>query len=204
MRYHFIDKEPPQQLLSDFSALEEAPLDVFKNLAIASIRLISGESELTTVQQLLEALTPLSQNCNISVHKLANLIRSLTVFLQAAIGKNLKVDLIEQDCTNLGLSEDKSQIISQLWKKYFVAISRGVFSQNLTINPLIDMDWRFGVTASSSELNEVGTTFLQLRLTIDEGGLKKDVFLEMTLQQFYDFLHEMEKAQTTLDFFAQQ
>jgi COMM domain containing 7 len=32
------------------------------------------------------------------------------------------------------------------------------------------MDWRFGVTASNSELASVGTTFLQLRLVLNRGN----------------------------------
>lgn len=194
MKFNFTDNAPTQ-LLNDFETLQQTELDVFKQLVIASVRLVSGDSELSSVQQLHEALNPLSESSGISTQKLANLIRSITVFLQGVIGKNLKPDLLEQDCKNLGLDDDKSQLTCQLWKKYFIALSRGIFSQTLSIHPLLDMDWKFGVTASSSELNEVGTTFLQLKLTIDDGGAR-DVFLEMTLQQFYDFLHEMEKAQS--------
>ena len=195
MKYNFTESVSAQ-LLADFETIQKLELDIYKQVVIASIRLISGDSELTSIQQLHDALSPLSEACGLSTSKLGNLIRSVTLFLQGVLGKNLKSDLIEQDCKNLGLDEDKTQLTCQLWKKYFLALSRGIFSQTLTIHPLLDMDWRFGVTASSSELNEVGSTFLQPKLTIDDGG-KRDVFLEMTLQQFYEFLHEMEKAQSS-------
>ena len=56
------------------------------------------------------------------------------------------------------------------------------------------------VTASSSELSDVGATFLQLSLQLDRGGgVKQDVHMEMSLPQFYRFLHEMEKVNTLLD-----
>ncbi len=47
------------------------------------------------------------------------------------------------------------------------------------------MEWRFGVTASSSDLDQVGSTFLQLKLVLDKGGLRENVFVELTLPQFY-------------------
>jgi COMM domain containing 7 len=70
--------------------------------------------------------------------------------------------------------------------------------ESLQVNPLLDMDWRFGVNVSSSECEKIGATYLQLQLTIG----KEDVFVEFTLPQFYEFLHEMEKANTTLKFFS--
>ncbi|EFC42786.1 hypothetical protein NAEGRDRAFT_69245 [Naegleria gruberi] len=195
MKFHFSDT-PPSQLCADFQTIQKIDRDTFTQLIIASVKLISGELELSSVSQLYEALDPLSEPSGLSTQKLANLIRSITLFLQGVLGKNLKPEFIEQDAKNLGLDDEKSAVICQLMKKYFVALSRGIFSQTLSIHPLLDMDWKFGVTASSSELDEVGSTFLQLKLTIDDGG-KRDVFVEMSLQQFYDFLHEMEKAQSS-------
>ena len=70
------------------------------------------------------------------------------------------------------------------------------------VNQLVDMEWKFGVTAASNDLNVVGQTFLQLKLIIDRGGQREDMFMEMTLPQFYSFLHEMEKAKSTLEYFS--
>ena len=66
------------------------------------------------------------------------------------------------------------------------------------------MDWRFGVTSSSSELKQVqptqcwerfvrkeqvGRTFLQLRLQLDKGnGAIETTNMELSLPQFYEFL----------------
>ncbi|XP_011298225.1 COMM domain-containing protein 7-like [Fopius arisanus] len=64
---------------------------------------------------------------------------------------------------------------------------------------IVDVSWKFGVTAASSESDKVGKTFLQLRLLLDDNGKKSDVFTEMTLSQFYKFLHDLEKAKNSLD-----
>ncbi|KAK0172188.1 hypothetical protein PV328_005536 [Microctonus aethiopoides] len=67
---------------------------------------------------------------------------------------------------------------------------------------IVDVSWKFGVTAASSECDRVGKTFLQLRLLLDDGGKTTDVFTEMTLSQFYKFLHDLEKAKNSLDILA--
>lgn len=57
------------------------------------------------------------------------------------------------------------------------------------------------VTAASSEsgAGTVGRTFLQLELVLDApgGGLER-VYLELTLNQFYEFLAHMERAKAAL------
>jgi hypothetical protein len=59
------------------------------------------------------------------------------------------------------------------------------------------------VTAASDEMQQVGSTFLQLKLTVGKGNSKKRVNLEMTLPQFYTFLAQMEKVRSTMDFISQ-
>lgn len=49
--------------------------------------------------------------------------------------------------------------------------------QTLSVNQLVDMEWRFGVTASSNEVQRVGSSFLQLRLLINKGNAKEEVFM---------------------------
>lgn len=114
-----------------------------------------------------------------------------------AIKENNIQDLISET----SLSDEKKNFILNVWKKYYVQLSRGVIhQQTLQVNPLIDMDWRFGVSIGSSELNQVGNTFLQLKfITANE----ESKHIELDLNQFYQFLHEMEKAKVLLDTFNQ-
>ena len=66
---------------------------------------------------------------------------------------------------------------------------------SLNYHQVIDMDWKFGVTASSDELNEIGACFLHLKLTIDQGNNQyKNILMEMSLKQFYQFFQQMQKA----------
>ena len=57
------------------------------------------------------------------------------------------------------------------------------------------MEWRFGVTAATSEMTEAGQSYLHLKLKVDKGGGQvDDVLMEVSLPQFYALMHEMEKA----------
>jgi hypothetical protein len=65
----------------------------------------------------------------------------------------------------------------------------------MSMNELVDMRWKFGVTASSSELSRIGTPHVQLNLTLDLGQSQTtDVVLELSLPKFYEFLSDIEKA----------
>ncbi len=85
----------------------------------------------------------------------------------------------------------------------YVAICRSMVGQTFMINKLVDMEWKFGVTAASSEIKKLGNSFLQLKLVVSKGNdATEDIFMEMSLPQFYTFLHEMERAKTNLDLLA--
>ena len=67
---------------------------------------------------------------------------------------------------------------------------------------LVGLDWKFGVTSSSDELQAVGSSFVVVRLTTapKEGdGEERVLCMELTLPQFYSFLHQLETAKATLD-----
>lgn len=72
----------------------------------------------------------------------------------------------------------------------------------------MDLDWSFGVTASSDDCNRIGKTYIQLKLSIEEDNIndneqnkqnRKTIFLELSVEQFYKFLASLEKCRTFLD-----
>ena len=69
-----------------------------------------------------------------------------------------------------------------------------------TINVKQSLIIHFSVTAASSESNQVGSTYLHLTFSVKNKETEKDVFLEMTLPQFYSFLHELEKTKESLNY----
>ena len=83
-------------------------------------------------------------------------------------------------------------------------ITAASLSKTLKANQLVDMDWVFGVTASSDSCDEVGKTFLQLKLTFEQevSGGGKSMHLEMSVEQFFAFLSSMEQCKQILDVHA--
>ncbi|XP_011693625.1 PREDICTED: COMM domain-containing protein 7-like isoform X2 [Wasmannia auropunctata] len=55
------------------------------------------------------------------------------------------------------------------------------------------------VTAASNDSDNVAKSFLQLKLCLEDEGKVKNIFTEMTIGQFYKFLHDLEKAKCNLD-----
>ncbi|XP_031845829.1 COMM domain-containing protein 7 [Nomia melanderi] len=68
-----------------------------------------------------------------------------------------------------------------------------------SISKIRGISWRFGVTAASNESDNIGKSFLQLKLDLEEDGKTNNVFVEMTISEFYKFLHDLEKAKSDLD-----
>lgn len=83
------------------------------------------------------------------------------------------------------------------------------------------------VTAADNDMDKVGNSFLQLKMVLNKGSEMEEVFmgeatptnyippctrlynhnhilfsLELTLPQFYSFLHEMEKAKASLEYLS--
>ena len=75
-------------------------------------------------------------------------------------------------------------------------------ASTLQVHKLVDLEWKFGVTASTDELGRVGSTFLQLKFTIAKGDTIENVHLELTLSQFYEFLGQLEKVKSLMDIMA--
>ncbi len=65
-------------------------------------------------------------------------------------------------------------------------LSESMIEKTLKVNELVDMEWRFGVTAANDELQQVGKVFLQLKLTIDRGGRRETVPMGIFVCLFHD------------------
>ncbi len=70
----------------------------------------------------------------------------------------------------------------------------------LTGKKLQSLDWKFGVTVGTDEIDQLGTTHLQMRMGIRQtNGSIEYHCVEYTLTQFYEFLSELEKASTEIE-----
>jgi hypothetical protein len=109
---------------------------------------------------------------------------------------------VGERCTELGLKAETVSALMKVWKARSVSVATSLLSKALSNNQLVDMDWVFGVTAASDDCDHVGKTFLQLKLVLEGsgGGGRRTVVMELTLDQFYQFLASMEKCKSYLDY----
>eukprot|EP01133_Synstelium_polycarpum_P007889 gene7889-9260_t len=157
----------------------------------------SGNTASSPDQQLLNEVGYLS---NLDDEQLPQFLDIVFEFLLVQKAEELISSL--KDLVNFRLSEEQATLFAQQYKTNLIGLSRSFVGNTLTINQVLDMQWRFGVTTASSESKKGGNTFLQLKLVLDKGGdSKEDVHMELTLPQFYQFLREMEQAKQSLEYF---
>lgn len=119
----------------------------------------------------------------------------------SVLSRGMEISYLKSRCEDLELREDTVKQIAGIWRENSSKIANYLCSKVISKNRLVDMDWSFGVTAGSDDCDHVGKTYLQLKLTLDhdlEG--RKIVFLELTLDQFYQFLASLEKCRTFIDY----
>lgn len=54
------------------------------------------------------------------------------------------------------------------------------------------------MTAASSSEEQVGQTYVRIKMKLNTEKSLETVLMELSLKQFYDLLHELEKAQNMM------
>lgn len=107
---------------------------------------------------------------------------------------NNPTDLLDTSLQATSLQEEYIKIVLQFYQRNSNTI-QGVLSENVfKLSTLLNIEWRFGVTTSSSSLSQIGTCFLQLKLATMKNGIPDTTIVEMTLPQFYSFLAVLQKS----------
>ncbi|XP_013786500.1 COMM domain-containing protein 7-like [Limulus polyphemus] len=196
--FYFSENVPPDAVISDFQTMNKLNFEQFSQLVEIVFQFLAGKHNST---ELLQHLGTFSEKHGVNLSGLRNIMKSLLLVPQGGLKRGITAAQMRADAVKLGLSEDKAEHLSKKWESDYSALVQTSLNQIISVNQLIDMEWKFGVTAASSEINQVGNTFLQMKLVIDKGnGQVENKFLELSLAQFYSFLHEMERAKTSLEF----
>lgn len=194
------DKDtPPESISQDTQVLNRFDQEQFCQLTdiVFSLLIDPGKSD-----QFLSALEAFAQQHGVNVSALRNLVKTVMYLPTNAVKKSHTADLFLQELSNLGLDHDKGSYFISKWEANNSTLVALAMAKVLSVNQLVDLEWKFGVTAASSEMDRVGTTFLQLKLVISKGSSLENVWMELTLPQFYAFLHEMERAKASLEYFS--
>ncbi|XP_027723579.1 COMM domain-containing protein 7 [Vombatus ursinus] len=198
-RFHFTRDPIPESAGSDMLHLNQLGAEQFAMLTEVIFYFLVQPKE---VETFLSKLSDFAATNQISLGPLKNIVKSLLLVPNGALKKNMTAEQVRADFITLGLSEEKATYFSEKWKQKSPTLARWAVGQTLMINQLIDMEWKFGVTSGSSELQKVGSIFLQLKLVVKKGNQTENVYIELTLPQFYNFLSEMERVRASMECFC--
>ncbi|XP_049611290.1 COMM domain-containing protein 7 [Syngnathus scovelli] len=199
MQLHFTKDVLPHSVSGDFHNLNKFNEQQFLRLVEILFQFLLEPKE---TEKMMELLSDFASEHRMSAGPLKNLMKSVILVPQGAIKKNLTGEQLKEDLQTLGLQEDKAAHFSQQWAEHRAALCRLAVRQTLTVNRLVDMEWKFGVTVGTSEVNKMSNIFLQLKLVVQKGNSTENLYMELTLPQFYNFLHEMERAKASMDSFS--
>ncbi|KAM9445501.1 COMM domain-containing protein 7 isoform 2-T2 [Clarias gariepinus] len=198
LQLHFAKDTLPDSVSSDFQTLNKFS-EQFLSLTDLLYQFLLEPKE---SERFLTQLSEFAGENGMAAGPLRSLMKSILLLPHGAIKKNLTAEQVKEDLLSLGLTEDKANYFSDQWRIHYPVLSRLAVAQTLMVNQLVDMEWKFGVTVGTSELQKAGNIFLQLKLVLRKGNATESVYMELTLPQFYNFLHEMERAKANMDCFS--
>ncbi|KAI5612427.1 COMM domain-containing protein 7 [Silurus asotus] len=199
VQLHFTKDSVPDSVSSDFQTLNKFSEQQFLSLTDLLYQFLLEPKE---GERFLAQLSEFAGENGMGAGPLRALMKSILLLPHGAMKNNLTAEQVKEDLLSLGLTEDKASHFSEQWRIHYPVLSRLAVAQTLMVNQLVDMEWKFGVTVGTSELQKAGHIFLQLKLVLRKGNTTENVYIELTLPQFYNFLHEMERAKANMDCFS--
>uniref|UniRef100_G3P7L7 COMM domain containing 7 n=1 Tax=Gasterosteus aculeatus aculeatus TaxID=481459 RepID=G3P7L7_GASAC len=196
MLLHFTKDVLPDSVSTDFQNLNKLNERQFHRLIEILFQFLLEPKE---TERFMQLLGEFAGEHGMSAGPLKNLMKSVLLVPQGAMKKNLTAEQMKEDLLEL---LTKRVHFKQKSGTHYAALSRLAVGQTLMVNQLVDMDWKFGVTVGTSEIQKVGNIFLQLKLVVRKGNSTENVYMELTLPQFYNFLHEMERAKASMECFS--
>ncbi len=197
--YRFSNGNPPPDLEAHLQSLNSFSVDQLNELVAFVLDFLTQQG----TSDLVEGTAAYSAKHGVNQVALKNILSGLLYFFKEAIKSNITPAMIKEDLGNFGIGDEKVETICTLWKQKFASLSKAAMSTTLMVNQIVDLEWKFGVTAANNDLGKAGASYLQMKFVLDKGNeVREDVHMELTLSQFYQFLQEMQKAKANLELFS--
>ncbi|XP_057685732.1 COMM domain-containing protein 7 isoform X2 [Corythoichthys intestinalis] len=148
MQLHFTKDALPHSVSGDFNNLNKFNEEQFVRLVEILFQFLL---EPKAAEKLMQRLSDFAAENRMSAGPLKNLIKSVILVPQGAIKKNLTAVQLKEDLQTLGLHEDKAAHFSEQWEEHRATLCRLAARQMLTVNRLVDMEWKFGAQIGRPE-----------------------------------------------------
>ena len=202
MSYRFLglDNELDPQLGQDLSVLSKFSVEQLREFASLIVSWVIAPK----ASDIKASVAAFASTHSIDGSTIKASMRGLLMLVKGALKYNVTPQQLKGDLVALGMATAGAETIEKVWRGNYMDLARSATVQTMTIKSLQNMEWKFGVTASSEELDTVGNTFLQMKFTLASGSKvdtnkSEQVHVEMSLPQFYDLLSKMELAKAEMD-----
>uniref|UniRef100_A0A8C8MFY3 COMM domain-containing protein n=1 Tax=Oncorhynchus tshawytscha TaxID=74940 RepID=A0A8C8MFY3_ONCTS len=172
----------PDSVSNDFLNINKFNEQQFTSLTEIVFNFLLEPKETT---RLLQQLSEFAEENGMSAGPLRNRMKSFMLLPYGALKKNL--------------TADQAAHFSQQWSSHYPVLSRLAVGQTLMVNQLVDMEWKFGGKTNNLRIE---VPLRMLTLVIRKGNSTENVYMELTLPRFYNYLHEMERAKASMDCFS--
>ena len=197
LRFLGIENELDSQLASDLVLLNSFSVEQLKQFfsLVVSWILAPKNSNIKT------SVGVFAQDQSIEGAAIKGSLRGVLLLIRGALKRNVTPQQLRGDLIAIGLDAKRAESMERIWRANYLDLARSATVQTMEIKSLQNMEWKFGVTASSDELDSLGSTFLHMKFTLSSGKKTEPCHVEMSLPQFYEFLAKMEQAKAEMDAF---
>ena len=199
--FFFTSLKVEQQLIVSIQNLNEFSLEQLQSFTELVLSFLSQQVISLFCFLIMQSKDPdqeikeFSQEHGVGWKACKGIFHAILFFLGHCLKMNLAQQCVRQDLFTFGLEPKRAKYIAEQFGKKFISLSTSMIENTLKVNELVNMEWKFGITAGNDDLKELGKVFLVLKLTINRGERLEDVVMELTLAQFYSLLSELQKAQ---------
>lgn len=196
MPYNFCDKDPSQSFIADFQRINELNVEQYDQLLEEVFGFLSSRE---TAEQFTQNLHEYAERIGINGDSFKDSTKSLIVVIHSMIKRKMSMQQIEADFQALKVEESLIKRFREKWGANFTGLQSSLLKSKFQGKRLVGLDWKLGVTAASSELKQVGSCFIQMKLMTGDRRQQKTSVIEMSVASFYDLMHETEKARMSLE-----
>lgn len=149
-------------------AADVAALSALDDEAFASLLTIAGRvPAVASTEDLISEFEGWAEGSGLKPKQARGAARTALLLLSGARRACVSASAFREDLARLGLPVDKCEAASKYWAAAGTdALSAVALAKEPSAAlPLVDADWRFGVTASTDDVSRVGSTFVQLKVS---------------------------------------
>ncbi|XP_039263848.2 COMM domain-containing protein 7-like [Styela clava] len=195
--FNFCKDQPPDEIISMLQKTNKLNEEQYGKLQDITFSFLTNSISAEAFDR---ELNNYADSYGIKATPLKNMAKILIIVANAMIKKNLSVVQVESDLKQMNMNDSHINTFCAKWKTDIAKMRFSLLMGSTRGRKMTGLDWKFGVTASSSENKKVGTCFIQMKFTLEGEDRKiEDIEVELSLPQFYDFMHEIEKAKISLE-----